>query len=119
MEWCGRAPAPPANDAWMGRPTEEHRNVQQDKFDCYHDGHRHRQERVPSRRPRPARRDRAAAEVVARPGRSTAREYAAVSDRDGGLCWRPSPEPQTAIARSRCTFDAGEIRAALFEGAEE
>ena len=33
------------------------------------------------RRPRPAWRDRAAAEVVARPGRSTAREHAALSDR--------------------------------------
>jgi transposase len=39
-----------------------------------------------------------------------------MSDRNGGLCWRPSPEPQTAIARSRCTVDAGEKRAALFEG---
>ena len=41
------------------------------KFACCHDGHRHWQERVPCCRPRPARRDRAAAEVVARPGPST------------------------------------------------
>jgi hypothetical protein len=29
MEWCGRAPALRANDAWMGDQTEEHRYVQQ------------------------------------------------------------------------------------------
>jgi superoxide dismutase len=29
MEWCGRAPTPPANDAWIGRPIEEHRHVRQ------------------------------------------------------------------------------------------
>src|SRR5262249_23403278 len=29
MEWCGRAPALRASDAWMGRPTEEQRDVQQ------------------------------------------------------------------------------------------
>src|SRR5690348_10166930 len=69
--------------------------------------------------PRPAWRDRVAAEVVARSDRSTAREHAAVSDRNGGLCWRASSEPQTALARSRCPFDAGEIRAALFERVEE
>src|ERR1700740_3277830 len=69
--------------------------------------------------PRPAWRDPFAAEVVARPDRSTSRENAAVSDRNGGLCWRASSEPQTALARSRCPFDAGEIRAALFERVEE
>src|SRR5215831_152158 len=99
-----------------GEETKEHHHVQQIKFACYHDGHRHWQARVPCCRPRPARRDRAAAEVVARPSRSAARENAAVSDRDGSLCWRPSPEPQTAITRSRRAFDASEIRAALFEG---
>jgi transposase len=52
-------------------------------------------------------------------GRSTTCEHAAVPDRDGGLRWRPSPEPQTATTRSRCAIDAGEIRAALFEGAEK
>jgi hypothetical protein len=44
---------------------------------------------------------------------------AAVPTRDGGLCWRPPPEPPTAIARSRCTLDAREIHAALFQRAEE
>ena len=28
--------------AWMGRPREEHRHVQQDKFDRHRDGRRHR-----------------------------------------------------------------------------
>jgi hypothetical protein len=65
---------------------------------------------------RPARRYRAAPKVVTRPSGSAAREYAAVSDRHGSLCWRASPEPQAAIARSRCTFDAGEIRAAYSKG---
>src|SRR4029077_8106504 len=53
MEWCGRAPAPRANNAWMGRPTKEYRDVQQIKFDRCHDGHRNRQERAPCRPPPP------------------------------------------------------------------
>jgi hypothetical protein len=40
------------------------------------------------------RRDLAAAEMVTRPGRSTARRNAAVADRHGSLCWRTSLEPQ-------------------------
>jgi hypothetical protein len=48
-------------------------------------------------------------------GPGTTCEHAAVPDRDGGLCRRPSPEPRTAIARPRCAVDAGEIRTALFE----
>ena len=65
--------------------TKEHRHVQQVELDRCHDGYRHRQERISSRRPRPAWRDRAAAEVVAGPCRSTAREHAALSDRDGSV----------------------------------
>ena len=38
-----------------------------DKFNCYHDGLRHRQESLPCCRPSNRRRDRAAAEVVAPP----------------------------------------------------
>jgi hypothetical protein len=90
---------------------KEHRHVQQIKRDSCHDGHRYRKELVPRRRLRSTRRDRAAAEVVTRPGRSAARQHVAVPDRHGGLCWRASPESQTTIAWSRCTADAGEIRA--------
>src|SRR5215831_7379031 len=35
------------------------------------------------------------------------------------LRWCASPEPETARAWPRCPTDAGEIFAALFEGAEE
>ena len=63
------------------------------------------------RRPRSAWRDRAAAEVVAQPDRGTAGQLAAVLDRHGGLRRRASPEPKAAIAGSRRTTDAGEVRA--------
>ena len=46
-------------------------------------------------------------------------QHAGVPDRHGGLRWRASPEPQAAIARSRCATDAGEIRAPVFERTEE
>jgi len=58
--------------------------------------HRRWQEFVPRRGSRWGRRHRAAAEVVAGPGGSTVREYAALSDRDGGLRGRASSQPQDA-----------------------
>jgi hypothetical protein len=47
-------------------------------------GHRHRQELIPRCRPRSARRDRAAAEMVPRPSRGTTCQLAPVPDRHGG-----------------------------------
>src|SRR5271154_4876919 len=72
MGWSGRAPAPPAMEAGKGRERQGARHVST----TYHFGrrsrHRYRQELVPRRRTGQARRDRAATEVVAWPGRSTA-----------------------------------------------
>jgi hypothetical protein len=51
------------------------------------------QELVPRYRPRSARRDRAATEMVTPPDRSTAREHTSVPDRHGGMRWCASPEP--------------------------
>ncbi len=50
-----------------GARPNEHRRVQQINRDHCPDGHRYRQEFVPRRRARSARRDRAATEVVTRP----------------------------------------------------
>jgi hypothetical protein len=94
MEWSGRAPAPPARNAGMGRasngeppcPTNQSGTLPPWAW----------QEFVPRRRPRSTRRDSAAAEVVTRPDRSTARCNAAVRDRYRGLCRRTSPERQAA-----------------------
>src|ERR1700704_33213 len=102
-----------------GCQSKEHRHVQNIEPDSCHNGHRYRQEFVPRCRPRSARRNCAAAEMVTRTDRSAAREYAAVPDRDGGLCWRTSPEPQVAIAGARCAADAGEIRPPVCKGTEE
>src|SRR3984893_16921044 len=63
---------------------------------CFVRRHRRWQEFVPRRGSRWGRRHRAAAEVVAGPGGSTVREYAALSDRDGGLRGRASSQPQDA-----------------------
>src|SRR5215471_17447657 len=57
--------------------------------------------------------------MVARTGGNTARQSAAVPDRHGGLRRRASSQPQAATARPRCPADAGEVRAPVFEGAEE
>src|SRR5262249_4387082 len=117
MEWSGRAPY--TASAWtLDGVAKERRHVKQIKFDRY-GGHRHRQELIPCHRPRWARGDCAASEVVAHPSGHTARQYAAVPDWNGGLRRRASLEPQTAIMRPRCPIDAGEVRAPLFEGAEE
>jgi hypothetical protein len=51
------------------------------------------QELVPRYRPRSARRDRAATEMVTPPDRSTACEHTSVPDRHGGMRWCASPEP--------------------------
>src|SRR5258708_13618959 len=40
MEWSGRAPAPSASDAGMGRVSKEHRHVRQINRDHCLDGHR-------------------------------------------------------------------------------
>src|SRR6266566_8494742 len=82
-----------------GECQTEHRHVQQINRDHCYDGHRYWQEFVPRRRPRSARRDRAAAEVVTRPDRSAAYQHAAVPDWHGSLRWRTSPEPQAASTR--------------------
>jgi hypothetical protein len=73
---------------------------------------------VPHRWPRSARRDRAAAEVIARPGRSAARRNGAVPDRHGSLRWCTSLEQQPASALSRCATDAREICARIAEAVQ-
>ena len=47
--------------------------------------------------------------VVAWPSGSAARQCTALPDRHGSLRRRPSPEPQSSIAWSRCQVDAGQI----------
>jgi hypothetical protein len=78
-----------------------------------------RQELVPRRWSRRVRCNRAAAEVVPQPGGSAVREYAALSDRDGGVRRRASSQPPTPEVRPRCPADACAVRSALFEGTEE
>jgi hypothetical protein len=58
-------------------------------------------------------------QVVARSGRSTAGQYAALPDWHGGLCRCASPQPQAQGAWPRRPADAGEVCAAVLEGAEE
>src|SRR6202047_2588719 len=119
MGWSGRAPAPPAIEAGKGRPRQGARHVSETQLSDRRDRHRYRQELVPHRGPRSARRNRAAAEVVTRPGRSTARQPATVLNRYGGLRRRASSQSQAPNARPRRPTDAREIRAPLFEGTEE
>src|SRR6202011_1485027 len=85
------------------------RHVPDTQYRDRRDRHRYRQELVPRRGPRCARRHRAAAKVVAWPSGSAARQYTALPDRHGSLRRRTSPEPQTRIAWSRCQVDAGQI----------
>src|ERR1700751_2947287 len=108
--WGGpdRAPAPPAI-SWPGAPRQGARHVSDTQYRDRRDRHRYRQELVPRRGPRYARRHRAAAKVVAWPGGIAAPPYTALPDRHGSLRRRPSPEPQTRIAGSRCQADAGQI----------
>ncbi len=109
MGWSGRAPAPPASEAGKGRQRQGARHVSDTQYRDCRDRHRYRQELVPRRGPRCARRHRAAAKVVAWPSGSAARQYIALPDRHGSLRRRTSPEPQTRIAWSRCQVDAGQI----------
>src|SRR5262249_20746329 len=120
MEWSGRAPTVPARQTGLGQQRAGASHVQQAQW-CNHqrDWHRYRQELVPPHWSGPARRDRAAAEVVARAGGGAARQRATVLDRDGSLRRGPSLEPQAAGAWARCPADAGEVRAPVLEGAEE
>src|SRR5262249_27903667 len=90
MGWSGRAPAPPASEAGKGRQSQGARHVSASQHDDRRYGHRYRQELVPRRSARSARRYRAAAEVVAWPGRIAISQYAALPGRDGGLCWGTS-----------------------------
>ena len=64
-------------------------------------------------------RDSVAAEVVAWAGRNAARQPVTLPDRHGGLRRGASPQPEAAAARARYPIDAGDVRAALFEGTEE
>src|ERR1700730_6524365 len=109
MGWSGRAPAPPASEAGEGHQRQGARHVSDTQYRDRRDRHRYRQELVPRRGPRCARRHRAAAKVVAWPSGSAARQYTALPDRHGSLRRRTSPEPQTRIAWSRCQVDAGQI----------
>src|SRR5450432_2238563 len=106
MGWSGRAPAPPASEAGKGRQRQGAGHVADIQYRDRRDRHRYRQELVPRRGPRCARRHRAAAKVVAWPSGSAARQYTALPDRHGSLRRRTSPEPQTRIAWSRCKFAA-------------
>ncbi len=93
MGWSGRAPAPAASDACAGHQRQGARHGRSSQeFDRLR-RHRHRQELVPRRRSRWARRHRAAAEVITWPGGSTVREYAAMSDWHGSLRRRAPSQP--------------------------
>ena len=61
-------------------------------------------------------RHRAAAKVVAWSDRSATGQYATMPDWHGSLRRRPSPQPQTRGARSRCPVDAGQIRPPYSKG---
>src|ERR1700694_4199879 len=96
LTFPGSPPAPPASDACAGHQRQGARHGRSaQEFDLLR-RHRRWQEFVPRRGSRWGRRHRAAAEVVAGPGGSTVREYAALSDRDGGLRGRASSQPQDA-----------------------
>ena len=77
MEWSGRAPALPAREAGQGHPRHGARHVPETHLSDRRDRHRYRQELVSHRRPGSARCNRAAAEVVTRPGGNPARQPAA------------------------------------------
>src|SRR5712675_1379339 len=66
MGWSGRAPAPPASEAGKGHQRQGARHVSDIQYRDRRDRHRYRQELVPRRGPRCARRHRAAAKVEAR-----------------------------------------------------
>src|SRR6185503_126615 len=90
MGWSGRAPASPASEAGKGRQRQGARHVSDTQYRDRRDRDRYRQELVPRRGPRCARRHRAAAKVVAWPSGSAARQYTALPDRYGSLRRRTS-----------------------------
>src|SRR5436309_11638088 len=77
MGWPSRAPAPPASEAGKGRQRQGARHVSDTQYRDRRDRHRYRQELVPRRGTRCARRHRAAAKVVAWPSGSAARQHTA------------------------------------------
>jgi len=81
--------------------------------------HRYRQELILCRWSGSTWRHRTASKVVARPGRSTAGQDAALPDRHGGLCRCASPQSQAQRVWARCATDTGEVCAPLLEGTEE
>src|SRR6266567_2793842 len=85
MGWSGRAPAPPVSEPCEGRQSQGARYVSATQHDDRRHWCRYRQELVPRCGPRSARRHRAAAEMVTRPGGITVCQHAALPDRDGGL----------------------------------
>src|SRR6266498_1204127 len=119
MGWSGRAPAPPVSEPCQGRQSQGARYVSATQHDDRRDWCRYRQELVPHRRSRSARRHSAAAEVVTWPGGTTVCEHAALPDRDGGLRRGTSSQSQAQGSWSRCPADASEVRSPLFEGTEE
>src|SRR5229473_5818385 len=119
MGWSGRAPAPPVSEPCQGRQSQGARYVSATQHDDRRDWCRYRQELVPHRRSRSARRHRAAAEMVTRPGGITVCQHAAVPDRDGGLRRGTSSQSPAQGPWSRCPADAGEVRSPLFEGTEK
>jgi hypothetical protein len=63
--------------------------------------------------------DQRGAIVLPQTGGNTARQPVAVSDRYGGPRRRASSQSKAADAWARYSADAGEVRAAVFEGTEE
>src|SRR5215469_4987649 len=119
MGWSGRAPAPAAREAGEGGRTQGARHVTRARYCNRRDWHRYWQELVPRGGARQAWRNSVAAEVVTWAGRNAARQPAALPDRHGGLRRGASSQSEASAARARRSADAGEVRAALFEGTEE
>src|SRR6266567_2762950 len=111
MGWSGRVPAPPVSEPCEGRHSQGARYVSATQHDDRRDWCRYRQELVPHRRSRSARRHRAAAEMVTRPGGITVCQHAALPDRDGGLRRGTSSQSQAQGSWSRCPADAGLVGA--------
>ena len=121
MEWSGRAPAPPASDAGMGRvsngappcPTKSIATVATMGIDIGKNSFH-----VVGLDQRGAivlRQKWSRGQIETR----IANMPATVPDWHGSLRWRPSSEPQAASTRSRCATDAGEICARVFQRAEK
>src|SRR5260370_37496821 len=98
MGWSGRAPALPARQAGKGRPRQGARHVSETQLSDRRDRHRYRQELVPHRGPRSARRNRAAAEVVTLLGGITALDPSSVVNMDRWLLWDALSQSQVPNA---------------------